>query len=70
MPGTTPNRHYPYPLDTEGIDVAGDVQRLAEALDADMALAVSAGNNEVWISDTPPDDARVELWYAPNAILP
>lgn len=32
MPGST-SRGYPYPLDGDPVDVAGDIQRLAEALD-------------------------------------
>lgn len=42
MPGTTP-RHYPYPLDGESIDVAGDIRRLAEAVDADVATVGTGG---------------------------
>lgn len=33
MPGTTTNLLLPYPLGTDPIDTAGDIQRLAEALD-------------------------------------
>ena len=36
MPGTTPNRFYPYPFPTDPTDVPGDLQRLAEAIDADV----------------------------------
>jgi len=36
MPGVTPDRGYPYPLDPDQIDVAGDMQRLAEAVDPDV----------------------------------
>jgi len=32
----TPCRSYPYPTDADGIDVAVDIQALAEALDADL----------------------------------
>jgi len=35
MPGSTPNRQYPYPLGTDPIDVAMDIKRLADAIDAD-----------------------------------
>jgi len=35
MPGTT-SRGYPYPLDTDPIDVAGDMQKLAEAINTDV----------------------------------
>ena len=36
MPGTTPNRFYPYPFQTDPTDVPGDMQRLAEAIDDDV----------------------------------
>lgn len=36
MPATTDCRSYPYPLDTDVIDVAGDISRLANAVDDDM----------------------------------
>lgn len=36
MPGSTPNRHYPYPLDADGLDIAGDIQDLAMAIDVDV----------------------------------
>ena len=36
MPGTTPNRGYPYPVPTDPVDGPGDLQRLAEAWDADL----------------------------------
>jgi hypothetical protein len=42
MPGATPGRGYPYPIDTDPIDVAGDIQRLAEAVDADHGVALAA----------------------------
>lgn len=35
MPGATTCRAYPYPLDTDLIDVAGDIQKLAVAVDTD-----------------------------------
>jgi hypothetical protein len=38
MPGTTPNRGYPYATATDPFDVPGDLQRLAEAVDVDMQL--------------------------------
>ena len=45
MPGSTPNRGYPFPLGTDRIDIAGDARRLAEALDADVdALAEQSGS--------------------------
>lgn len=36
MPGTTPNRLYPYPVPADPTDIPGDIQRLAEAVDADL----------------------------------
>ena len=41
MPATTPNRNYPYPVDADTIDVTGDIQRLAEAVDLDIVTAVA-----------------------------
>jgi len=45
VPGSTTLRHYPYPVDTDPIDVAGDVQRLAEAVDTDVAAVSTVANN-------------------------
>lgn len=36
MAALTPNRLYPYPTLADPVDVAGDLQRLAEAIDADV----------------------------------
>lgn len=36
MPGTTPNRGYPYPLTTDSFDIPRDLQALAEAIDLDV----------------------------------
>lgn len=36
MPATTPNRAYPYPVPADTTDIPGDIQRLAEAIDADL----------------------------------
>lgn len=36
MPAFTPNRNYPYPVPTDTTDIPGDLQRLAEAVDADV----------------------------------
>lgn len=44
MPAFTVNRGYPYPVPTDPTDVAGDIQDLAEAIDADLqALQASIG---------------------------
>lgn len=36
MPATTPHRGYPYPLDSDQIDTAGDIEALARAVDIDV----------------------------------
>lgn len=36
MAGTTANRGYPYPESTDTVDVAGDIQALASAVDTDV----------------------------------
>lgn len=42
MPLNTPNRSYPYPIPADPTDIPGDLQRLAEAIDADVC-ALQAG---------------------------
>lgn len=42
MPLNTPNRSYPYPVPADPTDIPGDMQRLAEAIDADVC-ALQAG---------------------------
>lgn len=37
MPGATPNKNYPYPLGGERVDVAGDIKKLAMAVDTSVA---------------------------------
>lgn len=37
MPANTPNRGYPYSLPADAVDIPGDIQRLAEAIDTDLA---------------------------------
>jgi hypothetical protein len=41
---TTPNRGYPYPAASGAADVPYDLQRLAEAVDADLKLPNPVGN--------------------------
>lgn len=41
MPSTTVPRGYPYPLGNDPINVAGDIQALAEAIDDDVATIAS-----------------------------
>lgn len=36
MPGVTSPRSYPFPVDADPIDVAGDIKKLAEKLDDDV----------------------------------
>ena len=46
MPGVTSPRNYPFPLGPEPIDIAGDIKRLAEAIDDDVnGVAVVGTNN-------------------------
>lgn len=40
MPAFTPNRAYPYPVPGDPVDVTGDLQRLAEAIDNDLETIV------------------------------
>jgi len=50
MPGTTP-RGYPYPVDTDPLDVAVDMQALAEAADTDAAaLAARVAALEIQVA--------------------
>ena len=45
MATTTPNRFYPYPTAADQTDIPGDLQRFAEAVDADVcALTAGVGN--------------------------
>jgi hypothetical protein len=43
MPGTT-SRGFPYPTDTDPIDVAGDMQALAESIDSGFGDLVNVSN--------------------------
>lgn len=36
MPSTTANRAYPYPVAGDAVDIPGDMQRLASAIDTDV----------------------------------
>lgn len=51
MPGSTPNFGYPFPLGNERINVAVDIQRLAEAIDG--SAGVSAGVIQMTIATVP-----------------
>lgn len=42
MPATTPNRGYPYPVAADPVDIPGDLQRFAEAVDADLAALTAS----------------------------
>lgn len=52
MPETTPNRNLPYPISTDPVNVAGDIQQLAEAVDALQfdALPVQTGNTHALLA--------------------
>lgn len=43
MPTTTPNRGYPYPVDGDPIDIAGDIGDLAIAIDLDFGAVLPGG---------------------------
>jgi hypothetical protein len=47
MPGTTPNQNYPYPLDADLIDVAGDIEDLAKAVDLDVNAVEAVAASKV-----------------------
>jgi hypothetical protein len=52
MPDTT-NRGFPYPYDTDPIDVAGDIQRLAESIDGDIGgIAQMVDRMQSQVGDT------------------
>lgn len=66
MPGSTSPRNYPYPLDADPIDVAGDIENLAEAINDDIeasllyrAYANPAARDSDWPSA--PDGARAYI---------
>jgi hypothetical protein len=53
MPATTPNQNYPYPLDSDLVDVAGDIENLAKAVDFDVqAVEVLAAGKVNKTGDT------------------
>ena len=53
MPGATTNQNYPYPLDTDLIDVSGDIENLAEAVDTDVeAVEVAVAGKVSKAGDT------------------
>lgn len=45
MPSTTTNRNYPYPVGTDPIDTAGDIERLAKAIDTDISGGSGSGGS-------------------------
>lgn len=53
MPAAT-TRGYPYPLGPDPIDVAGDIQALAEAIDLDVVKAVKVYANTTDLATTAP----------------
>jgi hypothetical protein len=42
MPATTPNRGYPYSIAADPVDIPGDLQRLAEAIDTDVSALTAS----------------------------
>ena len=42
MPGSTPNRGYPFPIDSDGVDYAQHVEDLGRAVDTDAQGIVAA----------------------------
>lgn len=42
MPGSTVNRGYPYPVPADTTDIPGDIQSLAEAVDADLCVLTAS----------------------------
>jgi hypothetical protein len=60
MPGTT-SRGYPYPLDTDPIDVAGDMQKLAEAINTDVIAS-----NDFRRFD---NKTQLDTWAATNGAM-
>ena len=42
MPGATPNRAYPYPVPADTTSIPGDIQSLAEAIDADLCTLTAS----------------------------
>lgn len=53
MPATTP-KGLPYPLDTDPIAVAQDIQELAEAIDVQLGATIPVGTIYMWGTGTPP----------------
>ena len=50
MPANTPNRNYPYPLDTDSIDVAQHIEDLATVLDTDFDDVLATVDNKVSVT--------------------
>ena len=46
MPGTTDCRAYPFPLGPEPVDVAGDIQRLADKIDDDTCSLFATSTSQ------------------------
>jgi hypothetical protein len=68
MPGTTPNFHYPYPVDSDLINVAVDIQRLAESIDVAQAkvYAEQGPINDWFAATNTAQDARLDAVEAKN----
>lgn len=72
MPASTPNRNYPYPLGADPVDAAGDIQRLAEALDLDQRQTIKADTSASYTLILSDENALVTLSNAGpiSVILP
>lgn len=55
MPGLTACRSYPYPVDADPIDVAGDIKKLADKVDTDTcALFDTTSHIGKWVGGSSP----------------
>lgn len=46
--GSTPNYNIPYPLSTDPVNVAGDIQQLAEKIDLDLTESIQDVSSTMW----------------------
>ena len=59
MPANTPRRGYPYPTGTDPVDVQADVERLAKAIDTDVAGFMPIGSMMMYAGDTAPTNYQL-----------
>lgn len=71
MPGSTPNRGYPYPVNTDALNVAVDIESLARAIDIDFAniSAPEALSIRPWTADAAWGSLAHPSMLATEAIL-